>query len=549
MRVQKAMSSGLLAAAMLAACGGGGSDAPPATPSSVTFSGTAAKGAALAGAAVTIKCAAGTGTATTGADGKYTAAITGASLPCALKVVGTEGSVFHSLVAGTGTTGAFVANITPLTEMVVAKVAGASPAAFYGGLGSSTVVTAASVTQANDYLKVALAGVADLTGVNPVADALAVGNPLDLKIDAVMSALAAAGVTLESVAATIVANPTAPAVISAPLAPKAGTCAWLKTGKYRAISPYESDPTLNNSLVDIDAVALTAKQGGQTVTLTDKGACQYGFNDPDGYVNTVMVASSGMLVSHNQYPDGTQRSAGLAVPEQTLPVSEFAGTWNIVGWDPASGSATPGYVAQTGEVTFDATGQMTAVSDCLGLAACTTETGALPKFVANATGGGFDMIENGSNNARIFLFKTLAGRAVMVFISNDGQFIVGTRKTAIAALPAVGTVSNFREFSLNGNGSISPLSDESITVTAIDTTANTATRIRARDSRVDTLSYNKPRDGLRYRAPNSCTVNGVASNCAGTVQLPLQGLGITLSASIGTSPTNAFISVSVNKPD
>jgi hypothetical protein len=206
-------------------------------------------------------------------------------------------------------------------------------------------------------------------------------------------------------------------------------------------------------------------------------------------------------------------------------------------------------VAQTGEVTFDATGQITAVSDCLGLAACTSGTAPFPKFVANTTSGGFDMIENGAKNARVFLFKTLAGRAVMVFLSKDGQFIIGSRKVAIGALPAVGTVTNFREFTLNGNGTLSALLDESNTVTAIDTTANTATRLRARDSRVDTLSYNKPRDGLRYRVPNSCTVNGVASNCAGTVQLPLQGMGITLSMSVGTNPTSAFMSVSVSKPD
>jgi hypothetical protein len=542
------MGSGLLAAVTLAACGGGGSDGP-ATPSSVTIAGTAAKGVALAGAAITIKCAAGTGTATTGADGKYAVTITGANLPCALKVVGTEGSVFHSLVAGTGASGAFVANITPLTEMVVAKAAGASPASFFDGFGSTTVVTAASLAQANDYLKTALAGVVDLTGVNPVADALAVGNPLDLKIDAVMSALAAAGVTLQTVSATIVANPAAPAVISAPLAPKASACAWLKTGKYRIVNPYERDPTLNNALVEIDAVALTASQSGQSVGLTDDGACQFSFTEADGFVNKFMVASAGMLVSYNQYPDGTQRSAGLALPEQTLPVSEFAGTWNTVGWDPASGIATPGFVAQTGEVTFDATGQITAVSDCLGLAACTSGTAPFPKFVANTTSGGFDMIENGAKNARVFLFKTLAGRAVMVFLSKDGQFIIGSRKVAIGALPAVGTVTNFREFTLNGNGTLSALLDESNTVTAIDTTANTATRLRARDSRVDTLSYNKPRDGLRYRVPNSCTVNGVASNCAGTVQLPLQGMGITLSMSVGTNPTSAFMSVSVSKPD
>ena len=95
------------------------------------------QGAALPGATVSIKCAAGTGTATTAADGRYTLTLTGASLPCALRVVGTDGSVFHSVVAGTGTTGTFVANITPLTELLVATATGASPGTFFDGFGSA----------------------------------------------------------------------------------------------------------------------------------------------------------------------------------------------------------------------------------------------------------------------------------------------------------------------------------------------------------------------------------------------------------------------------
>jgi hypothetical protein len=148
--------------------------------------------------------------------------------------------------------------------------------------------------------------------------------------------------------------------------------------------------------------------------------------------------------------------------------------------------------------------------------------------VANATGGGFNFIEGGNTNGRAFLFKTLAGKAVVVLIAEDGNFIVGTRREAIGGLPAVGTVTDFREFNLNGNGTISALLDQTVTVTATDATAKTVTRIRASDGRVDPLGYDEPRDGLRYRAANSCTVSGVASNCAGTVQLPLQSLGAVL---------------------
>jgi hypothetical protein len=531
-------------AALLAGCGGGDKDPPE--PSSITLSGTAAKGAALAGAAISVKCAAGTGAATTGADGKYSVTITDAGLPCALKAAGTDGSTFHSIVAGSGNSGSFTANISPLTEMVVAQVAGAAPAAYFGSFGSGSAVPAARANEAVAYVQAALAPVASLTGINPLTDPLAVGNALDQKIDAVMAALGTSGQTLEQVTNSIVANPRAPDVVAPILAPKATACPWLKSGKYRIVNAYESDATLNFPVAQFDAVALTASLNGEVAQLTDDGGCHYSITEPDGFVNTLMVASSGMMVAYNQYPaNGSGRSASIAVPEQTLPISEFAGTWNVVGWDPASGIATPGFVAHTDEVTFDATGQITAVSSCLGLAACESGSTPLPKFVVNASGG-FDMIEDGANNARIFLFKTPAGKAVMVFLAKDGEFLVGTRKEVIS-LPVVGAVSNFREFTLNGNGTISALLDQSNTVTAVDATAKTVTRIRTSDSRVDTLSYNKPRDGLRYRAPNSCTVNGAARNCAELVQLQLPG--ITLSMSVGTDPSTAFMSVSIGKPN
>ena len=85
------------------------------------LSGTAATGLALASAQVDIKCATGTGSATTNASGAYTASISGAVLPCIIRVTGAAGGaaiVLHS-VAEAGTTADSVttatANVTPLT--------------------------------------------------------------------------------------------------------------------------------------------------------------------------------------------------------------------------------------------------------------------------------------------------------------------------------------------------------------------------------------------------------------------------------------------------
>lgn len=549
-------SVALVATAALAACGGGGSDATvtPPTASSVTIAGTAAKGVALAGAAVSVKCAAGTGTATTGSDGKYTVTITSANLPCALKVVGTDGTTFHSVLAGTGTSGSFTANLSPLTELLVARAAGATPATFYSNFASGTAPSEATVTTAIAALKTLAAGLIDLS-VNPVTAALVAangsnaGNAHDAQIDKLMAALATAQTTLAAVTAAIVASPNVPDPIKTILSPVAASCSWLRSGKYRMINPYETDPLWKAHVLEIDALALTAKTWqGTVIPFAANSGCQFTIDSVDE-TNTVMVSSGGVLVVYSQsktVPTGRHVTVGL--PEQTLPASEFAGTWNIAGWDPASGIAATGYVAQTDEVTFDATGQVTAVSRCLGLAACTAGTGPFPRFVTNAASGGFDMIENGATNARTFMFKTLAGKAAIVFLANDGQFFVGARKEAIGTLPAVGTVTNFREFTLNGNRTITNLADQTNTVTAVDTATRVVTRIRATDSRVDRFTFDRPRDGLRYRVPNSCTVGGVSTNCAETVVLPLQGMGITLALSVGTNPTTAFFHVSIGKP-
>jgi hypothetical protein len=539
----------LVAAATLMGCGGG-SDAPtPPATASVTIAGTAAKGEALAGAAVSVKCAVGTGRATTLNNGTYSVAITGANLPCALKVSGTEGSVFHSVVAGTASTGTFAANITPLTEMMVAQLGGAAPGSFFDGFGSSSSVTPAALTAAVDYVKVALAGSADLTGVNPTTDALVIGNPLAQKTDAVMAALTVAGTTLAEVTGAIASNPTAPTVISAPLGPVASDCAWLKSGKYRMINPSETDPKWKAHVLTINAAAKTAlDQDGVTLAFTSDGGCQYTVDGAD-FTNKVMVSSGGVLVVYSQSKTvAADRSITIGLPEQTLPVSELAGTWSTADWDPGNGTATtPAFVARTYESTLNASGAVVSDLECAGLAPCVADTGPFATFRSNAAGGGLDVVEGGAVVGRAFLYKTLAGNSVMVI--TDGTYVVvATRKQALGALPAVGSVANFREFSLNGNGTISNLLEQTVTVTAVDAATKSVTRIRASDSRVDTIAYDSPRDGLRYRALNSCSISGVASNCAATVQLPLQGMGITLALSVGSTPASAFYNVSVGKP-
>lgn len=90
----------------LAACGGGSSS------TQLTVTGTAATGKALDGAAISVTCKTGTGTATSNSAGNYSASITDGKGPCVLTA--TKGATtLRSIAPGAG-----VANITPLTDLL-----------------------------------------------------------------------------------------------------------------------------------------------------------------------------------------------------------------------------------------------------------------------------------------------------------------------------------------------------------------------------------------------------------------------------------------------
>ena len=548
MRTFKTWAPTLVAAAALVACFGGGGDDIPA-PAPLTISGTAAKGSALAGAKVDIKCATGRGTATAAGTGAYTLTLDSASRPCAIKATGTEGSVFHSVASGSGG-GSVTANVTPLTEMMVAKIASAAPGSYFAGFGAGSTLAETSLTQAVDYLKTALAGVTDLGAVNPVTSALAVGDAHDQKIEATMARLATAGLGLGTVTAAIAANPDAPSVIAGPIAPAAAECAWFKSGKYRLIDPFESDPAQRVTLVEVDAVAKTAKNpDGSTFAFGSNGACQFIADTAEDVVR-ILVSQASVLVIHHQFKPTGQYDAYLALPEQTLPLTEVAGNWNYALWGPLG----PGsYVAAAGEMTIDSAGNVTAFTACLGMSPCAVMPQPYPKIAANATLGGFDVSLGGLPAGRAFGFKTLDGKLAFVSVEGDGSVLVGMRRESLGALPAVGTVNHFGSVSYLSNGSVYPtLVEDSTTVIATDATARTVTRLRSSSQRVDTLLIDRPRDGLRYRAPDSCTlgtIGGTPVACAEVVQMPMPGIGITLVHSVTTTSTGAFFEVSVNKPN
>jgi len=110
-----------LASALLAACGGGSSGGGGGG-GAAALSGTAAVGAPLVGATISLKCNGQSATATTSAQGKWSASIRQDALPCAIEVSG--GTVngapfagkFYSYAQSLGTI-----NVTPLTSLALAR--------------------------------------------------------------------------------------------------------------------------------------------------------------------------------------------------------------------------------------------------------------------------------------------------------------------------------------------------------------------------------------------------------------------------------------------
>jgi hypothetical protein len=214
------LASAAAVAVLVSACGGGsggGSDSSPAG-SSITLSGYAATGLAMAGATVNIKCATGNATASTIASGFYTTTLDNAALPCVLQVRSADGlTTLHSVAAGSGG-GTVVANVTPLTELVLAQAAGQAPATFFNAFSSTQTATVSADSLAAAVTKVATAlfSSVSITTTNPFTDALVpatldsptTGNAYDRLLDQLAASVANARTTLPAIVSQVAAGST-----------------------------------------------------------------------------------------------------------------------------------------------------------------------------------------------------------------------------------------------------------------------------------------------------------------------------------------------------
>jgi len=504
------------------------------------LSGTAAVGAPMAGASVTVSCASGSALVTADAKGVYTVSIAGGALPCVLTAKSTDGLIeLHSVAAGTGQADT-TSNITPLSELLLAKLAGTDPKTYVASFTSSTAISTADVgTAQTALLQTLTAAGLDVSAVTDIVGgtlSAGSGTGYDGALDKLQTAISTAGTTLAELTTAVSTTSTAgsstsTSTVTTVLAAASSDCPGLKTGTLRMI---DFNDGWNEKIV-VDATALTVTASGTKYTLTKNAACDYTVNDDAS--TRVLVARSGMAVLLQG--TGTGGVAGVAIPEQALDVAALAGTYDRVQY----GNAFDAEVGDFGTTVFAANGANGLSVNCpLGFGKCAEDTQSKGTLVANADGG-FDYMENGASQARAFAFRNAAGRTFIIAQSPDGTVTVLASQTSLT-LPDVGKSTSFWQFTVNAAG-LGAVTEESNTVTAVDATAKTVTRQFASDSHFDAITFDTPFTGTRYRAPNACTTSaGGALNCSGVIQMPLGGIVL----SVSSVPTKHFITVSIDKP-
>lgn len=541
--------------ALLVACGGGGgSSATTPTPTVLSISGTAATGAAIVGGTVDVKCAVGTGTATSNSTGGYTVSVTSGSLPCLLKVTQADGSTLFSVATGSGSTA--VANINPVTQLVIASLSGTDPAAYFAGFDSAAAaaVTPTKVDDAVGTVKTTLlaAGIdlssTDvLSGTLTPATATTTGDAYDQALDALAVKLTSTGTTLADLTTTVAAtSPAATASTSTPtssvaslpadllLKPAASNCPALRSATYRIVTP-DAGKTLSAQFgkVTIDASTLAlVYSNGSTDTWVANGACRFLGN---GGTSDIVVSQAGVaVVRYLDAATGTYKLA-FGFPEQAHTLAELEGSWNTAGlqYDPTSAA----YIGSAATGTFGADGSLSSVSVCedaatWSVASCVTVTSGLPSFRINVDGG-FDVVDPDTTvNGRTFAYRSGSGDLMMMHVDGDGSFEVRTRQRS-NELPAVGLVRTNWDLILNNKLLAPPALSQSMnTITAIDATTSSFTRLAktvgGTDEHYETVDANSPRDGYSFRP--AATVTGTDGVTVVQVRewtnLGLRGMGL-----------------------
>ena len=558
--------TGTAMAALIAACGGGsGTTAVTPPAATLTVTGVAATGAAIAGRPVEAKCNGGTASGTTAADGSYTLTLTAGTLPCVLRVTLADGSALHSLASGTGVTAQ--GNITPVSELVVSQATAGTAAAYFTSFdaAAATALTPAKVDAAVASVIATLkdAGVDFSTSGNILTATLVpattttAGNAFDKALDALKAKLTSTGTTLATLATTVAAtSPAAPVAVlsntaSLPsallLKPKAANCPALRTGKYRLVVASVgtvADPNTTLLTLNAETGAIIDSNnpngGGQ---ITANGTCKFKTNAGADFI----VSDAGIGFVAVEY-DATTFQGAIAIPEQSFTVADLAGDWNLIGFDSNGPNNSKNAVSYS--FSLDSTGKVSNVTFCDAVNTLCTNNVTVTINLSVNTAGGFNVVNSTFNEtSRLFAYRAGGGELMLVQVYPNGRFAVGTRNVA-ATLPAVGRLSEGTSYTINSNlTTAKSFGDFKNTVRTVDTATNSflrdnVTNLTTGVTRPETFTINSPRSGYSRRAPGTVTQSDASSSTVPEfVAMTVRGMGFSMVA----FPSSNQVNFSVNK--
>lgn len=182
--------------AVLTACGGGGgggsdaTSAAPETTTTTTLTGTAATGAALANAKITVKDSKGASkTATADANGNFSVDVTGMTAPLIIQAVSQDATkTFYAISQAIPASN--VINVTSITDSL-AQASGQTPSAVFADPAAKLAsIDFAKLTTAQNNLKTALTAYLTALGIPSTTDLTSTAFAADnSKVDALLDCL------------------------------------------------------------------------------------------------------------------------------------------------------------------------------------------------------------------------------------------------------------------------------------------------------------------------------------------------------------------------
>jgi hypothetical protein len=540
------LGSILVVVGVLSACGGGGGGGGGSTSSSpnLTISGVAATGAAIAQGTIDVKCATGTGTATSNTDGSYSVSVASGVQPCMLKATDPITKVeLHSIVEA----GATTANITPVTNLVVANTIGDDPSTAFTSFSSTTqskitssnISTAVSRVQA---ITAALGTDADMTGVDFMKGTMTAatgntsGDATDKKIDALMAALAAADKKITDLT-TQVKNLTDTTTAAATVTSVVGNaqyalsnCPYARSGDIWVMDLIGSAPGAWN--LDFQNMRLKKLSDNSTYALTLKR------DSSNALVPCAFTASvSGQTIEYRISTGGVgvwinSNDFGITVPAQktaALTNASFAGTYPAMGFikgktnslrlgipfrfEIKSDGSVDGYSCDLTKSIPDCNTAATASSDPVtctavsnGTLSCTSLGGMSATAVLYVSG----------NQASMFMAVT----NMTVGSAAYGGLIAMT-KAAEGSLPAVGRTIDagliWTAGIQSGGTSLVTSTNYASKVESVDATANSFLTSYTGSTLTSTTYINVPAKGFGYGLSNGGKSISMGTNSWGFI--------------------------------